>query len=673
MSQALRLGIDTGGTYTDAVLLDSAGEVIASDKSLTTHHDLSCGIRAVLEQLPADYLGRVQLVSVSTTLATNAVVEGRGTPACLLLAGYSPQQADRARLNHVVRGGNYVLLAGGHDAGGSEREPLDLYQAERTVLRCRDQVAAFGISGLFGVRNPAHEIALRELVHSLTDKPVTCGHELSSSLDAPRRALTVAFNASLIPFVDQLIRSIRRILRERHISAPLMMVKGDGSLISAELAQQRPVETVLSGPAASVVGATHLHGTGNAIIADMGGTTTDIAIITDGQPMISAEATIIGEWRPMVEAIRVFSMGLGGDSEARFQGGQGLGIGPRRVIPMSLLVHTWPETLESLQQQAAAAVTARSNRYAVQLFADDSQRQAFTPAESEAWTRLEKGPVELEELACQDRELARAVARLVRSGTAIYSGFTPTDAAHVLGLTDHWSTAAARLAATTWARQMRQVYGWGDFESHDPVGPSQAVHEKLIAIIMQTLIRACLATDPGQRDSRELERAARLFADWISGTSRIDSGIFSLNLDRERTLVAVGAAARFYYPAAAEKFDIHLALPEHGAVANAVGAVAGSIVQRTHITITQPHQGVYRVYGSAGPADHADLASALSQAECWASASAREKALQAGAVVIDTVISHQHQSVASEEQENPVFFECRVTATASGRPGGTTT
>ncbi|MDP7564173.1 MAG: hypothetical protein QF841_06755, partial [Arenicellales bacterium] len=86
-----------------------------------------------------------------------------------------------------------------------------------------------------------------------------------------------------------------------------------------------------------------------------------------------------------------------------------------------------------------------------------------------------------------------------------------------------------------------------------------------------------------------------------------------------------------------------------------------------------PHQGVYRVYGSAGPADHADLASALSQAECWASASAREKALQAGAVVIDTVISHQHQSVASEEQENPVFFECRVTATASGRPGGTTT
>ncbi|MDP7563627.1 MAG: hydantoinase/oxoprolinase N-terminal domain-containing protein, partial [Arenicellales bacterium] len=132
MSQALRLGIDTGGTYTDAVLLDSAGEVIASDKSLTTHHDLSCGIRAVLEQLPADYLGRVQLVSVSTTLATNAVVEGRGTPACLLLAGYSPQQADRARLNHVVRGGSYVLLAGGHDAGGSEREPLDLYQAEQT-------------------------------------------------------------------------------------------------------------------------------------------------------------------------------------------------------------------------------------------------------------------------------------------------------------------------------------------------------------------------------------------------------------------------------------------------------------------------------------------------------------------------------------------------------------
>ena len=176
-------------------------------------------------------------------------------------------------------------------------------------------------------------------MRSLTGKPVTCGHELASQLDAPRRALTVAFNASLIPYIDELIRAIKLILKERTIHAPLMMVKGDGSLISADTALARPVETILSGPAASVMGAAQLQPHRNAIIADMGGTTTDIAIVTDGKPIISAKATVIGDWRPMVDAVRVFSLGLGGDSEVRFQGGVGLAIGPRRVVPMSLLVH----------------------------------------------------------------------------------------------------------------------------------------------------------------------------------------------------------------------------------------------------------------------------------------------------------------------------------------------
>ena len=102
-----------------------------------------------------------------------------------------------------------------------------------------------------------------------------------------------------------------------------MVVKGDGSLVRAEIALQRPVETVISGPAASVIGACHLSRSHTAIIADMGGTTTDIAIVTDGQPDISDQAALIGDWRPMVETIRVLSVGLGGDSEARFKGGQG--------------------------------------------------------------------------------------------------------------------------------------------------------------------------------------------------------------------------------------------------------------------------------------------------------------------------------------------------------------
>ena len=460
-SETLRLGIDTGGTYTDAVLLAGDGSIVGAAKSLTTHHSLSHGIDAVLNQLPQDQLDRVSLVSVSTTLATNAVVEGRGTPVCLLLAGYNAKQVNRAQLEQIVRGGFCELLSGGHTAGGSEQNPLDVVAAQEIILARQTDVAAFGISSVFGVRNPDHELRLRDLVRSLTDKPVTCGHELASQLDAPRRALTVAFNASLIPYIDELIRSIELILSQRHIRAPLMMVKGDGSLISAKAARTRPVETILSGPAASVIGAAQLNHHDDAIIADMGGTTTDIAIVTNGKPVISAQATIIGEWRPMIEAVRVFSIGLGGDSEARFQGGVGLAIGPRRVVPMSLMGHHHPDLLERLKLRAGGSVSPRSIRFAIPLYAEASQKARFSEAETDAWQQMNEAPLDLEMIANTDRGLARAVARLVRDGIAIYSGFTPTDAAHVLGKSDHWSTPAAQYAALIWAKQMRQIYEIG--------------------------------------------------------------------------------------------------------------------------------------------------------------------------------------------------------------------
>jgi len=669
MESTLRLGVDTGGTYTDAVLLDPDGGVVSAAKALTSHHELTLGIREAIDQLPGERLSHISLVSLSTTLATNAVVEGRGTPVCLLLAGYNARQVDKAKLEHIVRGGHCALISGGHDAGGSEREPLDVDRARQVVTDQRDQVAAFGISGLFGVRNPEHELKLRELVASLTGKPVTCGHELASQLDAPRRALTVAFNASLITYIDELIRAIKLILEERAIHAPLMMVKGDGSLISADTALARPVETILSGPAASVMGAAQLQPHDNAIIADMGGTTTDIAIVTGGKPVISAKATVIGEWRPMVDAIRVFSLGLGGDSEVRFQGGVGLAIGPRRVVPMSLLVHRYPEVLSTLERRVDAAVSPRSNRFAVALFAETSQKRSFSQEETAAWQRLQTGPLDIEQLSQEDRPLARALARLVRDGIAIYSGFTPTDAAHVLGKASHWSTRAAELAAIVWARQMRQVYGWGKFEDNDPKGPSTAVEEHMVQTICAALVSACLATDPGETRHGERERTARLFSEWISGNSAVDGGLFSLKLDTSRSLVAVGAPAELYYPSVAHHFNVPLSIPEHSSVANAVGAVASSVIQRAQITVTQPVQGIFRVFAPDGPLDFEQLEKALVKAGSLASALAERKAQNAGAGEIRVEVERDLDSVDDPDSASVVFFEGRVKATATGRPG----
>ncbi|HPW08933.1 MAG TPA: hydantoinase/oxoprolinase family protein, partial [Burkholderiaceae bacterium] len=278
------LGIDTGGTFTDAVLLDADKTIVASAKSLTTRFDLALGIAASLDKLPSDLLSRVGLVSLSTTLTTNSVVEGKGSPVCVLLAGYDPPQIKASGLVELLGNEAIVALTGGHDAGGFPVQPLDEAAARAAILHHAPRVSAFAISASFGVRNPEHELQLRAWVESLCDKPVTCGHELASSLGAPRRAMTVALNARMISHVKALIDSVKRTLHARQIDAPLMMVKGDGTLINVVSALQRPVGTVLSGPAASVLGACALSGLQNAIVADMGGTTTDIAVVRNGRP-----------------------------------------------------------------------------------------------------------------------------------------------------------------------------------------------------------------------------------------------------------------------------------------------------------------------------------------------------------------------------------------------------
>ena len=297
------LGIDTGGTFTDAVLLNAAREVVAASKSLTTRFDLAQGIAASLDGLPAEWLAQVELVSLSTTLTTNSVVEGKGSPVCALLLGYDTHQIKTSGLVDLLGHEAIESLPGGHDAGGVALAALDEQACRAAIAKHASRVSAFAISATFAVRNPAHETQLRAWVQELCDVPVTCGHELASSLGAPRRALTAALNARMISHVKTLIDSVQRTLAQRHIDAPLMIVKGDGSLINVASALQRPVSTVLSGPAASVLGACALSGLHNAIVADMGGTTTDIAVVRGGLPALSFDGAMVGNWRPMIEAV----------------------------------------------------------------------------------------------------------------------------------------------------------------------------------------------------------------------------------------------------------------------------------------------------------------------------------------------------------------------------------
>jgi len=225
----IALGIDTGGTYTDAVLVDQdSGAVLSAAKALTTYHDLSVGIgqavASALEGRPTPP-GEIDLVALSTTLATNTIVEGRGGSVCLLLIGYDPKLIQQYGFEHDLVTEDVVYLRGGHDGAGNEVQPLDETGAREAIVARRDEVEAFAISGYFSVRNPAHELRVRALVEGLTALPATCGHELTTRLNAVRRATTVALNVRLIPLLRGLIDTLRRTLEDQGIVAPLMLVK----------------------------------------------------------------------------------------------------------------------------------------------------------------------------------------------------------------------------------------------------------------------------------------------------------------------------------------------------------------------------------------------------------------------------------------------------------------
>ena len=153
----------------------------------------------------------------------------------------------------------------------------------------------------------------------LTGKPVSASHQLSAKLNGPKRALTALLNARLIGMIDRLIHRASEQLQILGIQAPLMVVRGDGALISQDQAREKPIETILSGPAASIVGARWLTGALDALVSDIGGTTTDVAVLKKGCPAIDPVGAQVGPYRTMVEAVAMRTTGLGGDSEVHFQ------------------------------------------------------------------------------------------------------------------------------------------------------------------------------------------------------------------------------------------------------------------------------------------------------------------------------------------------------------------
>ncbi len=662
MAIPLFLGIDTGGTYTDAVLWSEATGLVAKAKALTTRHDLAVGIGGAADAVLAASgvaPSSIKLVSMSTTLATNALVEGQGGRAALVMIGFSETELSRDGLKNALGGDPVIYCQGGHDVHGNAAE-LDLSPLEQALPELSASVTAFAVCGHFATRNPAHELAAIDMIRSRTRLPATASHQLTSKLGGPRRALTTLLNARLVGMIERLIEATEGFMAVRGIAAPLMVVRGDGALVSAGFAKARPIETILSGPAASLVGARHLTNIENAIVCDIGGTTTDIAVLDAGRPRIDPEGATVGGFRTMVEAVAMRTFGLGGDSEVTLEEGAldpRIHLGPRRLMPLSLAATLYGETVtEPLQRQLLAANAGRMDaKLAVRTGAPDRAAAGLAPGDARLLLSIGDKPMPLDRLLSSSSQVA-TLNRLVARGLVHIIGFTPSDAAHVVGRQANWNAEAAVLGAELFARRRD---GRGRPVAADP----QAFCVRVLEEVTNASARAVFETAFSEDG---LDGAVAVRHTLVERAMSGQTGIARLALTLDRPLVGLGASAGLHYAALPRLVGGECLVPADADVANALGAVAGQVRISVRVRVSQPGEGIFRVDGQSGLKDYLELDDALAEAEACVAAAAAAQAQEAGA--FETTIEIVRDINATTVEGRPMFIEANIVATASGRP-----
>ncbi|MEP6826565.1 MAG: hydantoinase/oxoprolinase family protein [Aestuariivirga sp.] len=585
------IGVDTGGTYTDAAVIDlGQHRILSSAKAITTKGDLSIGVIEAMAAATAQVKGfvpsRVQIVSVSTTLATNAVVEGHGGAVGLVLVGFDAAMEERSGLAKAFPTMPILRLAGGHDHIGAEVAKLDLATLKPWLAGPAGDVSAFAVVASFAVRNGGHEVTLGEALTQATGKPVTLSHHLASALNAPRRAQTAVLNARLVSRIVDLKKAVEAAMAQQKLLCPLMFVKGDGSLAKAEIVAARPIETVLSGPAASLVGAQWLSGLDSFIMSDMGGTTTDVGLLIDGRPQVAEQGAEIGGWRTMVKAIDVKTIGLGGDSEVHFGTAGSIELGPERAVPIALLAARYPDLVAMLEADLAETTGgSQLGKFLVLPFGAQvgAASIALLPKESEVLAQISSTPVPLRKVA-MGTVAARAVASLRKKGLIQYSALTPSDAAHVLGLQNNWNGVAAR-HATALALRFRDM----------KVADDAALH-KLSSEIWNAAVAKTARVILDQAFGASLNNA--LIDAVASGEGRV--GHVGIKLSPQMPIVAVGGPVRIYYPEVGKRLACEVIFTPHCEVANAVGAAAGLVACKVAVQVDGDGNGLFRVTGQ-GP------------------------------------------------------------------------
>ncbi len=632
------IGIDTGGTCTDAVAYDfESGTLLAKGKALTTRENLSIGIGKALDMLPSELIRESSLISLSTTLATNACVENKGGRAKLLIFGLTDEFIRRFNAEADF-GFKYDSVRCIDTHGSADGLIVDEPDWDAVISELGDWLAdadALATAEVYAIYNGApSEKHAKKLAEELYGLPLVCASELTSDLNVLTRGATALLNARLLPIVREFIEAALSDFAARRCRAPVMVVRSDGSLMSAKLALSRPVETILSGPAASVLAGRTFTGEKDYLIIDMGGTTTDVSVVLGGKPVMADSGVQIGGWQTYVKGVFVDTFALGGDSAVRIENEKPK-IFSRRVMPICAAAWRWPEIKTLLTELLS---DTRKSQFPLHEFLylvrEPAEKKRYNADELALIESLRNGPCilgKLKKTAGIDLYHLNS-ERLEAEGIVMRCGLTPTDFMHIKGDYSEYDREASELAARCLLRRL---------ERKDTPEELCALSDEVYGLVGEhlyvNLLRILLAQQYPSQFARGLDSQTEFLIrqGWAKRSS--DEGVlFRYALGTKATLVGIGAPTHVFLPDVAKALGTEYIHPENAEVANALGALKADINTVVRVEI---YQGLsssghmyYVVHAPLGSSRFDNLDEAIDTAKAASEEAALKEARARGAL-----------------------------------------
>ena len=648
----IAIGIDTGGTCTDAVVFDyDAAEVLAKSKTLTTREDLSIGISKALDMLPQHYIKEAAIVSLSTTLATNACVENKGGRAKLVIFGLTDELMERLKVeeNYGIKHGFVRCVDTKSSVDGQyidEPNWDELFGDLDCWIKETDYMAA---AELYGPSTGAPcEKRFKSELMGRYGLSCICANELTDRVDVIQRGATALLNARLLPVVQEFIDIAVTDITKRGCKAPIMVVRSDGSLMSTDATAIKPVETILSGPAASILAGKAMSGSDDYMVIDMGGTTTDVSVVMNGKAKNVGQGIKIGGWRTSVDGVYVDTFALGGDSTIRMEKGE-LKILPRRCIPLCTASSRWPSVKPMLDNLIESGEHSKFPLYEfLCLVTEPKDTAKYDEYELKLIDLLKSGPCSLHEVRNRGIDLyGLDTERLEEEGVIIRCGLTPTDFMHIKGDYTEYDAAASEAAVQ---------YLLSDMNNEDPEEDMLKLADRAYDLVERrmytNLVRILLSLDYPKKLSDSIDKDLEFLIDqsWTNyknGIRTLANPVFNTDM----VLLGMGAPTHVFLNDVAKALGTECVLPDNAEIGNAIGAVMADLIVRENVEITQwETDGLfYMVHDEKGSTKYYKLADAEAHArKSAAEAAVKEARLRGAAGELTPVVTQKGNSHEKE-------------------------